>query len=118
MHRRLVTLRNQNTRCRGDSMVAEMAVQLQKNLLRQFLGYAAVVQKVVSQAENHALLLPNDVGERGQIALRRRFGIFPHANCCSSRANRCHALLIDILRAARAPECSIFTGYCRFPCKS
>ena len=46
-------------------MVAEMAVQLQKNLLRQFFGYAPVVQEVVSQAENHGLLLPNDVGERG-----------------------------------------------------
>src|SRR6476659_9396772 len=85
-----------------------MAVQLQKYLLRQLLGYAAVVQEVVSQAENHALLLPNDIGERGQIALRRRFAIFPHANCCSSRANRCHALLIDILRAEPVPECSIF----------
>ena len=42
----------------------EMAVQLQKNLLRQFLGDTTVVQEVVSQAKNHALLLPNDVGER------------------------------------------------------
>ena len=41
-----------------------MAVQLQKNLLRQFLGDTTVVQEVVSQAKNHALLLPNDVGER------------------------------------------------------
>ena len=90
MHRRLATLRNQNTRCAGDSIVPKWRCNSRKTSCASFFSQPAIAQKVVGQAEHHALVLPNDVGEGGYFTLRRQFGIFLESNCRASRDAHCH----------------------------
>src|SRR5258706_13978184 len=56
--------------------LAERPVELQKDLLRDLLGPAAVVQEVPGDAEDHVLMLADQSSERlviaGRGALKRR----------------------------------------------
>jgi hypothetical protein len=77
-------------------------VQLQKNLLRQFFGQAAVAQEVVRQAENHALMGPDNLGEIGNPAFRRCRQAFLHLinrPLLQSKILAANRAFIDILRA-------------------
>ena len=47
----------------------EALVQLQKDLLRQVFRQRAVLQEVIGNAENHALMLPDQLGKGQAVTL-------------------------------------------------
>jgi hypothetical protein len=68
-----------------------MPVQFQKNLLRRFFRQSAVVQEVIGQAEYHALVLPDNIGEVWDFTLLCQSGIFLESDCRASLNAHCHS---------------------------
>src|SRR5689334_12402014 len=54
---------------RGRLYAVQPLMQLQENLLRQVFRQGTVPQKVISDAENHALVLPHQFGKRQRVSL-------------------------------------------------
>ena len=68
-------------------------MQLQENVLRQFLGQCPVVDDAPGEAEDHRLIAPHQIGERHGVSTSRpRQPLVVGRSCRSGLQRRSHAL--------------------------